>query len=84
MSTLCSKPQNGFLDFLGFGPVGIGVRLSLGRKGRTGGDVHFGRRLFCNVSLFTAWIVRLAEAPIQHPAFGLAGIGLAPHHRIEE
>lgn len=84
MPTLCSKPQNGFLDFLDFGPVGIGVRLSLRRAGGTAGNIHLGGSLFRNLYLFPAWIVGLAKTPIQHPAFGFAGIGLAPHHCIEE
>lgn len=84
MSTLCSKPKNDLLDFLGFGPVGIGVRLLLRRVGGAAGDIHLGGRLFRNLRLFPAWVVGLAKAPIQHPAFGLAGLGPAPHYRFEE
>ncbi len=84
MSTLCSKPINDLLDFLGFGPVGIGVRLSLWRAGRAAGDIHLGGRLFRNLRLFPAWVVGLVEAPIHHPALGFSGLGPAPHHRIKE
>ena len=84
MPTLCSKPMNDLLDFLGFGPVGIGVRLSLRRERGAAGHLHLGGRLLRNLRLFPNWTVRLAKAPIQHPDFGLAGLGPALHHRIEE
>lgn len=84
MPTLCSKPRNDFLDFLGFGSVGIGVRLPFWRKGRALGGLHPGRRLFCDPSLLLVWDVGLVEASTRHFAVRLAGLGLAPCHSVEE
>lgn len=84
MPTLCSKLANGFLDFLDLGPVGIGLRHTLGGMGRAVGGDHSGRRLFCNISLFPAGSFGLAEAPVRHHAVGFARCRPAPHHCFEE
>lgn len=84
MPTLCSKPQNDFLDFLDFGPVGIGVRLALWRKRGTIGALHPDRRLYCYPSLFSPWNAGLAEAAARGNSRRFAGLGPAPCHRVEE
>lgn len=84
MPTLCSKPRNDFLDFLGFGSVGIGLRLPFWRKGGALGGLHLGRRLSCDPSLLLVWRVGLAEAPARHFAVRLAGLGLASCCRVKE
>ena len=84
MSTLCSKSKNGFLDFLGFGPVGIGVRPSIWLARGAAGHHHFGYRLFRNFCLFPAWTAGLAKASIEHSVYGLARFSSASRHCIEE
>ena len=76
--------MNGFLDFLDFGPVGIGVRLQGWRPRGTPGRIHIGRRLLRNFSLLQARESKLVATAIWNSGIGLDRIPSPSIHRIEE
>lgn len=84
MTTLCSKLRNGFLDLLGFGPVGIGVRPSLWRQGGTGCYHDFGRRLLHDIPDLSPRSTRLAEAAKKCDRVGLGRLVSTSAYRFEE